>query len=54
MAFRSGDKLVVNLEINQVFNEAANTFVNESYHIVKVVEHIPRIISTQHTLDFEK
>lgn len=54
VAFRSGDKLVVNLEIEQIFNEAANTFVNDSFHILKVIEHIPRISSVQHSLDFEK
>jgi len=54
VAFRSGDRLVADLEIEQVFNEAANIFVNESYHISKVIEHIPRISSTQHSFDFEK
>ncbi len=53
IAFRSGDKLVVDLEIDQVFNEAANTFVNESYYITKVIEHIPRVYQVQHSLDFE-
>jgi hypothetical protein len=46
--------LIVDLEIEQVFNEAANTFVNESYSIIKVIEHIPRVSSVQHSLDFEK
>jgi len=54
IAFRSGDKLVVDLEIEQVFNEAANTFVNESFNILKVIEHIPRVSSIQHSLGFEK
>ena len=54
VAFRSGDKLIVDLEIIQVFNESANTFVNESYHIMKVIEHMPRVSSIQHSLDFEK
>lgn len=53
IAFRSGDKLIVNLNIEQVFNESANTFVNESYHIVKVIKHIPRVSLVQHSLDFE-
>lgn len=53
IAFRSGDKLIVNLNIEQVFNESANTFVNDSYYIVKVVKHIPRVSSVQHSLDFE-
>lgn len=54
IAFRSGDKLVVDLEIEQVFNEAANTFVNESFNILKVIEHMPRVSSIQHSLGFEK
>ena len=53
-AFRSGDRLIVVLEIEQIFNEAANTFVNEKYNILKVIEHIPRVSSIQHTLDIEK
>lgn len=53
IAFRSGDKLIVNLNIEQVFNESANTFVNDSYHIMKVVKHIPRVSPIQHSLDFE-
>jgi len=54
VAFRSGDKLVVNLEIEQIFNESANTFVNDGYNILKVIEHMPRVSSVQHSLDFEK
>jgi hypothetical protein len=54
IAFRSGDRLVVDLEIEQIFNEAANTFVNESYSILKVVEHIPRAIPIQKSFDFER
>lgn len=53
IAFRSGDKLVADLEIEQVFNEAANTFVNDSYSISKVIEHIPRVSSVQHSLDLD-
>lgn len=43
IAFRSGDKLTVNLKIGQIFNESANTFVNDSYHITKVIKHHPRV-----------
>ncbi len=53
VAFRSGDRLIVDLEIEQVFNESANTFVNDSYSILKVTEHIPRVSAVQHTLNFE-
>lgn len=54
IAFRSGDRLIVTLEIEQVFNEAANVFVNDSYFILNVIEHIPRSSTTQYSLDFEK
>ena len=54
VAFRSGDRLIVNLEIEQVFNEAANTFVNDSYRITKVIQHIPRTGIEQQNLNFEK
>ena len=54
VAFRSGDRLIVNLEIEQVFNEAANTFINDSYRITKVLQHIPRTGIEQQNLDFEK
>ena len=53
IAFRSGDKLIVNLGIEQVFNESANTFVNDSYHILNVIKHIPRVYAIQHSFDFE-
>lgn len=42
VAFRSGDKIIADIEIEQVFNEAANTFVNDSYSLTKIIEHIPR------------
>jgi len=54
VAFRNGDRLIVNLEIEQVFNEAANTFINDAYYIIKVVRHIPRIGIEQQGLYFEK
>lgn len=52
IAFRSGDKLIVDLEIDQVFNESANTFVNDAYFILKVIEHIPRTSSVQPDFKF--
>lgn len=52
IAFRSGDRMIVDLEIEQIFNEAANTFVNDAYNILKVYEHIPRISYKQPSLDF--
>lgn len=52
IAFRSGDRIVVDLEIIQVFNEAANVFVNEEYHITAVKKHMPRSTATQKPLEF--
>lgn len=54
VAFRSGDRMVADIEIVQVFNEAANVFVNEQYFVTKVLKHIPRSNSTQETLGFIK
>ena len=48
IAFRSGDRLIVDLEIKQVFNEKANIFENKSYHILKVIRHIPRKHESSH------
>jgi hypothetical protein len=53
IAFRSGDKLIVDMEIEQYFNETANTFVNDGYNIVKVIEHIPRTVVAQNSFSFE-
>jgi len=53
IAFRNGDKFIVDLEIEQIFDESANTFINDAYHILRIIKHIPRISSIQHFLDFE-
>lgn len=50
--FRSGDRLIVDMDIEQVFNEAANVFVNEKYFITNVKKHIPRSNLKQDTLQF--
>jgi len=52
VAFRSGDRMVADLEIVQVFNEAANVFVNEDYLITDVKKHIPRTIQAQESFKF--
>jgi hypothetical protein len=52
VAFRSGDKMIADLEIVQTFNEAANVFVNDDYFLTKVVQHIPRTMPSQPALDF--
>jgi len=40
--FAKGDSLRVELEIKQEFRESVNTYVNKSYQINRVIEHIPR------------
>src|SRR3989344_2413263 len=47
VAFRSGDRMIADLEIVQVFNEAANVFVNDEYFVSKVSRHIPRQSTAQ-------
>lgn len=52
IAFRSGDRMIVDIEIEQVFNEAANVFVNNQYFVTKVHKHIPRSNNSQEPLGF--
>ncbi len=40
--FANGDLLDVELEIDQEFDEAANTFANKAYRILRVFKHRPR------------
>ena len=40
--FGKGDMLRVELEILQIKDETANVFVNHSYRILKVIEHVPK------------
>lgn len=48
--FAKGDSLEVDLQTRKFFNKDVNTFVNESYVIIKVRKHIPR--PDQGSLDF--
>lgn len=52
IAFRSGDRIIVDIKIIQVFNDAANIFVNDEYHIMEVKKHIPGLIFSQKLLKF--
>ncbi len=52
IAFRSGDRIVADLEIVQIYHDAAVVFVNDEYHITKVKEHIPRSGAKQSPLEF--
>ena len=42
LLFGKGDVLVVNLEIQQEFDDEANTFINKAYLINKFIKHIPK------------
>lgn len=41
-SFSKGDKLEVEIEIKQKFDITVNTFVNKSYRIVRIINHIKR------------
>jgi hypothetical protein len=41
-SFSKGDSLIVNLQIDQTFDQAVNGFINSSYQVNRVIEHIPR------------
>lgn len=40
--FGKGDILVAELQVNQVFDRTLNAFINKSYEILKVIDHIPK------------
>ncbi|RPH99066.1 MAG: hypothetical protein EHM72_12190 [Calditrichaeota bacterium] len=40
--FAKGDSMEVELQIEQIFDSAANTYINKSYQINRVIKHIPR------------
>lgn len=40
--FAKGDSLKAEIEIRQEFDKSVNTYVNKSYKINKIIEHIPR------------
>lgn len=50
-SFAKGDVLEVELEIKQVFETSVNTFVNKSYKIKRIINHIMR--NEQSKLDFD-
>ena len=51
VAFRNGDKLIVDLEVEKVFNKNVYTFINK-YSIINVLNHISNIKLEQYPLDF--
>ena len=40
--FGKGDTLIVEMEVKQEFVESVNTYVNKSYQVIKINEHIER------------
>jgi hypothetical protein len=40
--FAKGDILLSKLKINQIFEPSVNTYVNESYEVTEIIQHIPR------------
>lgn len=50
-AFAKGDVLEVELEVRQIFDSSVNTFVNKSYKIKRIINHILR--NEQSKFDFD-
>lgn len=42
-AFAKGDQLRVDLKINQIYEPSVDAYVNHSYQVIKVQEHVPRL-----------
>lgn len=51
-AFAKGDQLRADIQVNQVFDESVGAYINQSFQITKVYEHIKR--STSIPLPFDK
>ncbi len=50
-AFAKGDTLEVELQVNQLFEETVNTYINKSYQINRIINHYKK--SEQKKIDFE-
>jgi hypothetical protein len=50
-SFSKGDSIEAKLEIVQVFDFSVNTYVNQSYQIIEVINHTPR--GVQQKLDIQ-
>lgn len=50
-SFAKGDTLIVDLQIDQVFDQGVNAFFNSSYQVNRVIEHIS--IPRQERISFE-
>lgn len=51
-SFAKGDTLEVELQINQIFEESVNTYINKSYQINRIINHYKK--SEQKKIDFEE
>lgn len=49
-SFAKGDTLEVELQINQIFEESVNTYINKSYQINRIINHYKR--TEQKKIDF--
>jgi len=51
-AFAKGDTLEVELQINQLFEESVNTFINKSYQVNRIINHYKR--AEQRKINFDE
>jgi len=51
-SFAKGDTLEVELQINQLFEESVNTYINKSYQINRIINHYKR--DEQKKIDFDE
>ena len=50
-SFAKGDTLEVELQINQLFDEGVNTYINKSYQLNRIINHYKR--AEQKKIDFD-
>lgn len=51
-AFAKGNVLEVELQINQIFDESVNTFINKSYQVNRIIKHHKREDLNQQKINF--
>jgi len=51
-SFAKGDVLEVELQINQIFEDSVNTYINRSYQVNRIIQHYNR--NEQMKIEFEK
>jgi len=50
-SFAKGDVLEVELQINQIFDNSVNTYINKSYQVNRIIQHYSR--NEQQKIEFE-